>query len=144
MAETTPARPAAVSGPGALSKRTDGGNAQKLRDLGDAQYGEAATFRDLQKAAPLAQTPQPGRGTVTSGSPTGGTPSVTPLNAPTVRPDEPITAGAPVGAGPGPEALGLTEGEPDYSSARSTLQSVADASGSVEVQALLQSLNSRF
>ena len=38
----------------------------------------------------------------------------------------------------------LAEGEPDYSSARSTLESVAAASGSTEVQALLQSLNSRF
>ena len=143
MAETTPARPA-VSGPGALSRRTDTGTAQKLRDLGDAQYGEAATFKDLQRSAPLAQTPQPGRSTVTSGSSTGTTPSVTPLNAPTVRPNEPITAGAPVGPGPGPEALGLSMGEPEYTTAKTTLQSIADASGSTEVQALLQSMNSRF
>lgn len=143
MAETTPARPA-VSGPGALSRRTDTGPAQKLQTLGDAQYGEAATFRDLQKSAPLAQAPQPGRATVTSGSPTGSTPSTIPLNAPTVRPNEPITAGAPVGPGPGPEALGLSEGEPDYTTAKTTLQSIADAGGSTEVQALLQSMNSRF
>lgn len=42
-----PTNPAPVSGPGAMSKRTDGGPAQKLRDLPDAQYGEAATYRDL-------------------------------------------------------------------------------------------------
>lgn len=44
-----PSNPAPVSGPGAMSKRTDGGPVQKLRDLPDAQYGEAATFRDLQQ-----------------------------------------------------------------------------------------------
>jgi hypothetical protein len=54
-----PASPAPVSGPGRMSKRTDGGPAQKLRDLPDAQYGEAATYRDLQQQAPLAQTPSP-------------------------------------------------------------------------------------
>jgi hypothetical protein len=32
---------------------------------------------------------------------------VTPLFAPTERPDEPITAGIAMGAGPGPEALGM-------------------------------------
>lgn len=52
-----PASPAPASGPGAMSKRTDGGPAQKLRDLPDAQYGENATYRDLQQSAPLAQSP---------------------------------------------------------------------------------------
>ena len=32
---------------------------------------------------------------------------VTPLYAPTERPDEPITAGIAMGAGPGPEVLGI-------------------------------------
>lgn len=31
---------------------------------------------------------------------------VTPLSAPTARPNEPVTAGAALGAGPGPSALG--------------------------------------
>jgi hypothetical protein len=31
--------------------------------------------------------------------------SLGPLDAPTARPDEPLTAGAPVGPGPGPEVL---------------------------------------
>ena len=31
---------------------------------------------------------------------------ITPLYAPSERPDEPITSGIPLGAGPGPEALG--------------------------------------
>jgi hypothetical protein len=35
---------------------------------------------------------------------------VVPLDAPTQRPDEPLTAGLPVGAGPGPEVLGALGG----------------------------------
>jgi hypothetical protein len=142
MAEPSSNR-AVVSGPGQLSRRTDGGPAQKLRDLPDAQYGEAATYRDLQKAAPLAQTPQPGRATKTSGSSTGVTPSVIPLNAPSVRPDEPVTAGSAYGPGPGPESLGL-HADADYSNTRTTLQAIAAASGNPEAKALLNVLSGRF
>lgn len=141
----TPASPAPVSGPGQLSKRTDGGPVQKLRDLPDAQYGEAATYRDLQKSAPLAQTPQSNRTPrIRSGSSTAGAqPSLTPLNAPTTRPDEPVTAGAATGAGPGPSALGLPAQNVDYSSAKATLQSVAQFSGQPEVLALLKMIDTR-
>lgn len=86
-----PSKPAPVSGPGAGSKRTDGGPAQKLRDLPDAQYGEAATFRSLQDKAPLAQTPS-----ATAPKPSGGGGAgsgLTPLGAPTTRPDQPIDSG---------------------------------------------------
>lgn len=34
-----------------------------------------------------------------------GAPSLTPLGAPTERPDEPVTEGNPLGPGAGPEAL---------------------------------------
>lgn len=92
-----PAAPAPVSGPGALSKRTDSGPAQKIRELPDAQYGEAATFRELQQDAPLAQTPAP----ATGGSPVGGGAGVSlaGLMDPTAAPGEPVTAG-PLGATP--------------------------------------------
>jgi hypothetical protein len=66
-------------------------------------------MRDIQGGAQMAQ------GSTPTGSPTmpsnGMTPpsapmtpgqGVTPLTAPTEFPDEPITAGAPLGAGPGP------------------------------------------
>lgn len=91
-----------------MSKRTDGGPAQKLRDLPDAQYGEAATFRDLQTSAPLAQTPSPG-GSLTT-SPGGGPvrPSVG-FGDPSTRPDVPVTTGIPLGPGAGPEALQLPD-----------------------------------
>lgn len=95
-----------VSGPGKMSRRTDRGPAQKIRELPDAQYGEAATYKDLQESAPLAQTPKPGA--ARRGGAAGGGPNLVPLNAPTTRPDEPVTAGVDAGPGPGVASLGLT------------------------------------
>jgi hypothetical protein len=94
-----PGKPAAVSGPGRKSQRTDGGPGQKMRDLPDAQYGEAQTFRDLQQQAPLANDTTGGGGPVPSGAPV---PSPVPFDAPTQNPDEPVTAGNPMGPGAGP------------------------------------------
>lgn len=97
------ANPDGVSGPGKLSRRTDQGPAQKIRNLPDAQYGEAATYKDLQQQAPLAQTPSaqaaPAR--------RGGGPPVTPMDAPSERPGEPVTAGADAGPGPDLSSLGV-------------------------------------
>lgn len=93
-----PSSPAAVSGPGAHSARTDGRPQQMA--LPDAKYGEAANFQQIQQGASMA-APQPA---------SGGAPAVTPptpMGAPSGMPDVPVTAGAAAGAGPGPEALGL-------------------------------------
>lgn len=83
-----PSNPAPVSGPGALSRRTDGGPSQPIRDLPDARYGENAAFRDAQQAAPMS-----------TGMPDLS--GVVPFGAPSGRPDEPITAGLPTGPGAG-------------------------------------------
>jgi hypothetical protein len=105
----TPAKPAPVSGPGKLARRTDGGPAQKLRDIPSQSYGDASQFKSLEQAAPMAAndvpTPTPG-----GGSPSGPM-DITPLSAPSTRPGEPVTAGAPMGAGPGLESLGLSNPE---------------------------------
>jgi hypothetical protein len=108
-----PSKPAPVSGPGAGSKRTDGGPAQKLRDLPDAQYGEAATFRSLQEKAPLAQTPS--TASAPKGRSGGGAGSSMPtLGAPTTRPDEPVTTGIGAGgAGLGAVQQAQTQGDLD-------------------------------
>lgn len=98
----TPANPAPVSGPGALSKRTDG---QPKMQLPDAKYGEQASFQQAQSAAPMAQAPVAG-GSTPIPSP-GNVPPITPLQAPTERPNEPVTAGAALGPGAGPDSLGL-------------------------------------
>jgi hypothetical protein len=95
-----------ASGPGALSRRTDQGPAQKLATLPDAQYGENATYQQDQQGASLAQTPSPsGGGQDLPTNPAAD--AVVPFSAPTQRPNEPVTHGAALGAGAGPEAMGL-------------------------------------
>jgi len=99
-----PSNPAPVSGPGALSQRTDG--RQGARYMAGGEYGEGQDMMDLQTSAPMSEAaaqprprqPRSGRQVVEEGM------SPTPLFAPTERPDEPITAGAPFGPGPGPAA----------------------------------------
>lgn len=87
-----PANPAAVSGPGALSQRTDGrpGDKQAMRDIPDAAYGEQKAMQEIQGGAAMAAMPQ-----------------AIPLGAPSQRPNEPVTAGNPLGPGVGPEGAGI-------------------------------------
>jgi hypothetical protein len=88
-----PSKPAAVSGPGALSARTDGGagsKTQPIRRIPGQAYGEGQALVEQQQAAPLPvarRTQQP-----------------TKLNifSPTERPAEPITEGAMLGPGSPP------------------------------------------
>ena len=92
---------AGVSGPGKFSKRTDG-----LEFQSDA-YGQGVENAANKAGAPMAKTPDV-RGARASEVRAAATQApVTPLFAPTQRPDEPITSGIPMGAGPGPEALGM-------------------------------------
>lgn len=85
---------------------------QPVRVAPSATYGQGVAQQQAQRAVPLpAQAPAPAA--APSGGPVSsqpGPPLVTPgslgaLNAPSVRPNEPLTAGLPTGAGPGPEAL---------------------------------------
>lgn len=91
-----------VAGPGPQSKRTDIGDVQKTRDLPNADYGEQQAYQAQQAGAPLAAD-QGGQANLAG----GGNPAanVIPLNAPTQRPGEPVTAGAP--SGPGAGAAGM-------------------------------------
>lgn len=96
-----PGNPAPVSGPGRLSRRTDGGPTQGAKYMGGGQYGESKQLMEQQQAAPMAAAP-----TRSAPSPKiQPVQAITPLTAPTQRPDEPLTAGMAFGAGPGPEAL---------------------------------------
>ena len=94
---------AGVSGPGKFSKRTDG-----LSFKSDA-YGDGVENAAIKAASPLAKTPDVNP---ISLSEQGMAPSqqtkLTPLFAPSERPDEPVTAGVAIGPGPGPEVLGRT------------------------------------
>lgn len=103
-----PTNPAATSGPGAYSRRTDG---QPRMQLPDAGYGEQTDFQQIQAGAsmgtpPSAQAAAPAGGGV---DPSG----LTPLTAPSARPGEPVTAGAALGPGVGPQAIGLGNGQPN-------------------------------
>jgi hypothetical protein len=96
-----PSKPAPVSGPGRLSKRTDG---QPVRNPGGMAYGENADFTDIQSSAPMAATRTPQTQGQRAAYQPGAAPP-TPLSAPTERPDEPVTEGSPVGPGSGPSVL---------------------------------------
>lgn len=91
-----------VSGPGKFAKRTD-------LQFQPTEYGQGVEY-DAQKAgAPLAKTPDVRGATPTAVREAAATPqdALTPLFAPSQRPDEPITTGIAMGAGAGPEVLSM-------------------------------------
>lgn len=95
-----PERGAPVSGPGPLARRTDGPQGgQPVRVPTGGSYGEGTELRGLQEAAPLAETGPDLSGLVGLGEPSG-------------EPGTPVTNGAALGPGAGPEALGLSN-QPD-------------------------------
>lgn len=99
----TPSNPASVSGPGSLSQRTDG--KQPVRDLTGQSYGQGQDFHDLQSSASMESAAPANPTPNLAGTSAPSVPPPTPLSAPTERPGEPVSAGAPWGAGPGPEAV---------------------------------------
>lgn len=110
---------AGVSGPGKFSKRTDGLSFQST------EYGSGVENAANKAGAPLAKTPDV-RGARASEVRAAAQEAVTPLYAPTQRPDEPVTAGIPMGAGPGPEVLGINTNQ-DTESDRARLISYLPA-----------------
>ena len=87
-----PDNPAPVSGPGALSQRTDGNPAQGAKYISGLPYGEGQQTYSNQVAAPMQ----------------GDNYAVdmpTELMAPTTRPTEPITTGIDIGEGAGSEII---------------------------------------
>lgn len=93
-----PRNPAAVSGPGAMSQRTDG-RVPRMPYRG-LPYGENQAVNEQQSAAPMSQG---------QAAPAGGGSAPRPgaqrppdgVFAPTQRPNEPMTAGIDYGPGPG-------------------------------------------
>lgn len=84
--------------------------AQAVRTAPGQQYGQAKQQADAQRAVPLPQSAPPA---VAQPPPsTLAPPEPGLLHAPSARPAEPVTAGLPIGAGPGPEAL-FGAGRPD-------------------------------
>jgi len=92
---TTPQNPAPVSGPGALSQRTDGGpgsDTQPIRVAAGGPYGQRQELEGAQQAAPLPVAPGPGPSM--SGAPPRAMPNVDSLFAPTTTPGGPQPAPA--------------------------------------------------
>ena len=118
-----PNNPAPVSGPGALSQRTDGNATQSATYMAGLPYGQGQQNYDNQVAAPMAGNPIP-QNTLED---------LQPLFAPTSRKDESITSGVDIGDGPGSIALGrLPNQEPTIKEiARSLAQ--YDVSGDSEM-----------
>jgi hypothetical protein len=72
---------------------------QGPKDMTGGAYGEATELRELQQGALMA------------GQRTAPMAPVTPLLAPTQRPDEPFTTGMSFGEGMGPEMLNLPQAQ---------------------------------
>ena len=70
-------------------------------------YGEGQALMQTQQSAPLAAAPSIEQSSMPSGlASAAASQPVVGLNEPSARPDEPVTAGAGMGAGPGMDALG--------------------------------------
>lgn len=90
--------------PGKLyPNRTDlSADTQPVRAPSGQPYGQRGAQEAAQQAIPL--------------------PQVAPIDAPTARPDEPLTAGLSQGPGPGPEILGAGFTEPHIDELRALYQ----------------------
>jgi hypothetical protein len=91
---------AGAAGPGKFSKRTD------MR-LGSTAYGEGKETQAIKSGAKLAKTASVRGMPASQVREAASQGPVTPLYAPTQRSAEPITTGIPMGAGAGPEVLGI-------------------------------------
>lgn len=78
-------------------------NSLPVRTTTNQPYGQASSQRAAQSAIPMAAPAPPAPGGAPPPPP--GLGAAVPLNAPSSRPDEPVTAGLNLGAGPGSEAL---------------------------------------
>jgi hypothetical protein len=100
-------------------------------------YGEGQATMQQQQSAPMAGPNAP---SASSANPMGEMlPSLTPLSAPTERPDEPITTGMDFGPGAGSEALNL----PRERSLSEILSSMIDIDPTGDVQDLYNFVVSR-
>ena len=105
-----PSNPAPVSGPGALSQRTDGGPAQApmympgMKSMGSTGREQMAQ----QQGAALYKAPTSGSA---MSSIMDNLPPLTAIDAPTELPDQPIADGTTAFGGAGPEGLNLPRQE---------------------------------
>ena len=138
----TPRNPAPVSGPGKLSRRTDGGPAQVNAQMTGMGYGENKDFMQIQEGASMAATAQPKRtAKAPQGAPAGpmgamGGGGATPLFSNTQRPNEPVTAGTNFGPGAGASRM-QPKRNPNNPSMVDTLKKVSQYTNDPFVQKLI-------
>jgi hypothetical protein len=99
---------AGASGPGKFSSRTD---------LPSSYYGEGVETKAIQSQEPLSKTR--GAADNVGGRPANPVTQVTPLFAPTQRPEEPVTTGIDLGPGLGSEVLNMRQ--PDDANFRASI-----------------------
>jgi hypothetical protein len=120
-----------VSGPGGFSKRTDKAVGEANRSLPNADYGEQAAYQDQMQGADMAQSQDV---TGMNFNDLFGNPSdqVTGLGEDSSMPELPVTDGAELGDGAGPEVLSSTnKGTNNYiASYLPVLQFIASREGS--------------
>jgi hypothetical protein len=122
---------AGASGPGKFSKRTD---------LPSSYYGEGVETAAIKSQIPLSKTT--GSADNVGGRPRNPLTPITPLFAPSERRDEPVTAGVPVGEGPGSEALMMNQARQKESLSQTLAQMLPyDTNG--EIAALYEQALSR-
>lgn len=124
-----PSKPAAVSGPGALSQRTDGGpSTQAIAAIPAAQYGDRQASVAQQQGAPIQAVTSPA-GPPSAPAPQGPMPGeLTSLSAPTARPGEHLMTGMPTPAAP-------ADGPGDL------LRSIYATSGDESVRELIEAMD---
>lgn len=91
--QNNPANVSATGGAGQMAKPT-----QAARYVPGQPWGQGQATMDQQQAAPMAGNP-------TAAPMAPSLPPVTPLGAPTERPDEPITHGVDMGPGAGSDII---------------------------------------
>lgn len=103
-------------------------------------YGAAGAQLAAQKIAPMGSGPQLPQGAPPQQAEEPYTmPQMTPLDAPSARPNEPVTAGLPVGPGPGPEVLGGNTANDDV---EATLRATYARFPTEQLRALIEMIDS--
>ena len=100
-----------VSGPGKYAKRLD--------RMPSNSYGDTTETAQLASGAPLAKTPDVRPAPASQVKSAAQSAPITPMFAPTERPQEPVTNGVNIGAGAGSEAL--TMRQPDDTNFRANM-----------------------
>lgn len=120
-----------VSGSGALSQRTDlNVSNQPARYISGLPYGQGEATYSQQTAAPMAGTAEVPM----------ALPEVTPLTAPTQRPDEPITAGVDFGPGPNSTIIKLPNTQPTI---LNVIQTIAENDPTGDTELIFLDLQNR-